>query len=217
LMPICTDDALTPDAAHAMSLPTPTPVDTNDVHIGTASTAANSNRGHISSPSSPTCPLSPPLPKARHRQASSSSSDDYRIILLSLNMSSMTTCTVLSLNNSKRPMISVGTMTPELLHWFKHHVCGYLQNKDGLDPDKFVNHIVYSFEDLLFSDWYQLQQDLLSALLFTEFMVKVRARWSPKCWQQDLAHKVHSTKQNKMPFSDFIDSLHQDNLLLKGS
>jgi hypothetical protein len=105
-------------------------------------------------------------------------------------------------------MISAGSMSPELLHRFEHHARGYLQNKEGLEPKSYVDHIIYSFEDLLFSDWYQSQQELLSILSFTKFMTKVCARWLPKHWQQDLAHKVQSTKQNKTPFSDFIDSLH---------
>jgi hypothetical protein len=48
-------------------------------------------------------------------------------------------------------------------------------------------------------------------------MGKVCARWLPKRWQQDLAQKVHSTKQMRTPFSEFIDTLCHDNLLLKGS
>jgi hypothetical protein len=95
-------------------------------------------------------------------------------------MSSTGTIVVLSLNNGKRPMISAGTMTPELLHRFEHHARGYLQNKDGLNAKGFVDHIVYSFEDPLFSDWYQSQQELLSPLSFVDFMSKVRACWLPK-------------------------------------
>jgi hypothetical protein len=122
-------------------------------------------------------------------------------------MSSTSPTAVLSLNNGKRPMISAGAMSPELLHRFEHHARGYLQNKEGLEAKGYVDHIVYSFEDPLFSDWYQSQQDLLSILSFTDFMAKVHARWLPKRWQQDLARKVRSTKQNKTAFSDFIDSL----------
>lgn len=48
-------------------------------------------------------------------------------------------------------------------------------------------------------------------------MVKIHSHWLLKCWQQDLARKVCSMKQNKTPFSNFINSLHCDNLLLKGS
>lgn len=114
-------------------------------------------------------------------------------------------------------MISMGSMTLELLHRFEHHVCGYLQNKDGLEAKSYVNHIVYSFEDPLFSDWYQSQQEILLKLTFTEFMVNIHSRWLPKCWQQELTCKVRSMKQSKILFSDFIDSLHHDNLLLKGS
>jgi hypothetical protein len=114
-------------------------------------------------------------------------------------------------------MISAGAMTPELLHCFEHHARGYLLSKDGLEAKNFVEHIVYSFEDPLFSDWYQSQQELLSILSFAEFMVKVRARWLPKRWQQELARKVRSTKQGKTAFSEFVDSLRRDNLLLKGS
>jgi hypothetical protein len=132
-------------------------------------------------------------------------------------MSSTSPTAVLSLNNGKWLMISAGAMSPELLHCFEHHARGYLQNKEGLEAKGYIDHIVYSFEDPLFSDWYQSQQDLLSILSFTDFMAKVRARWLPKRWQQDLACKVRSTKQNKTAFSDFIDSLRRDNLLLKGS
>jgi hypothetical protein len=77
-------------------------------------------------------------------------------------------------------MISAGAMTPELLHRFEHHARGYLLSKDGLEVKNFVKHIVYSFEDPLFSDWYQSQQELLSILSFAEFMVTVCARWLPK-------------------------------------
>ena len=84
-------------------------------------------------------------------------------------------------------MVSAGAMTPELLHRLEHHACGYLQSKDGLDAKGYVENIVYSFEDPLFSDWYQSQEELLSTLTFAEFMSKVRARWLPKRWQQDLA------------------------------
>jgi hypothetical protein len=114
-------------------------------------------------------------------------------------------------------MISTGMMMPELLDHFEHHTCGYLGNKDGLDAANYVDHIIYSFEDPLFSDWYQSQQELLSVLSFTDFMVKVHSCWLPKCWQQDLAHKVQYMEQGKATFCDFIDFLCQDNLLLKGS
>jgi len=132
-------------------------------------------------------------------------------------MSSTTATAILSLNNGKHPTISVGTMTPELLHRFEHHAHGYLQNKDGIEEKNFVDHIIYSFEDPLFSDWYQSQQDLFLALLFKDFMGKIRARWLLKWWQQDLAQKVRSMKQNRTPFSKFVDALHCDNLLLKFS
>jgi hypothetical protein len=107
-----------------------------------------------------------------------------------VNMTSVVPTTILSLNNGKRPMISAGTMMPELLHRFEHHARGYLGNKDSLETAGYVDHIVYSFEDPLFSDWYQSQQELLSGLSFAKFMSKVRSRWLPKRWQQDLAHKV---------------------------
>jgi hypothetical protein len=108
-------------------------------------------------------------------------------------------------------------MMPELLHRFKHHARGYLSNKDGLKKAGYMDHIIYSFEDPLFSDWYQSQQELLSVLSFADFMLKVQSCWLPKCWQQDLACKVRSMKQGKTAFCDFINSLCQDNLLLKGS
>jgi hypothetical protein len=90
-------------------------------------------------------------------------------------MSSTISTAVLSLNNGKHPMISMGTMTPELLHRFEHHTHGYLHNKEGLEAKGFVDHIIYSFKDLSFLDWYQSQQETLLTLSFTEFMVKIRS------------------------------------------
>jgi len=122
-------------------------------------------------------------------------------------MSSMTATAILGLNNRKCPMISAGTMTPELLHHFEHHAQGYLQNKDGLKPKNFIDHIIYSFEDPLFSDWYQSQQDLLSILIFADFMVKVCTHWLPKHWQQDLVlHPTQGTPRNSTG-SEILDPL----------
>jgi hypothetical protein len=87
-------------------------------------------------------------------------------------------------------MISTGMMMPELLHRFEHHACGYLGNKDGLNAANYVDHIIYSFKDPLFSDWYQSQQELLSILSFANFMVKACSHWLPKCWQQDLLRAI---------------------------
>ena len=67
-----------------------------------------------------------------HRR-SSFSSEDYQILHIKKLMlnTSITLPAILSLNNGKWPMISAGSMSPELLHRFEHHVCGYLVNKDG--------------------------------------------------------------------------------------
>jgi hypothetical protein len=89
--------------------------------------------------------------------------------------------------------------------------------KDGLEAKGFIDHIVYLFKDPLFSDWYQSQQKLLSQLSFVDFMMRVSSCWLLKCWQQDLARKVCFIKQNKIAFSDFINALCCNNLLLKGS
>jgi hypothetical protein len=74
-----------------------------------------------SPPTSP--PTSPAVASARptRRRRSSSSDDDYHIVSITTTMLSVTSTAVLSLNNGKRPMISAGTMTPELLHRFEHH------------------------------------------------------------------------------------------------
>jgi hypothetical protein len=183
---------------------------TVDTHTSTPSDLSDLT---LSPPTSPTPPISIVC-----CQRSSTSSDEYRVVSFMPNMSSTATSTaVLSLNNGKRPMISAGAMTLELLHCFEHHARGYLLSKDGLEAKNFVEHIIYSFEDPLFSDWYQSQQELLSILSFAEFMVKVHARWLPKRWQQELARKVWLTKQGKTAFSEFVNSLRRDNLLLKGS
>lgn len=120
-------------------------------------------------------------------------------------------------NNGKWPTITSGIMTAELLHWFEHFTWDYLANRENLAKAEYVVHIAYTFEDPLFSDWFQMSQTYYEKLTFTEFMTKVCARWLVAGWEKDLARKVHNTKQGSTPFSDFSTSIRCDNLLLKNT
>jgi hypothetical protein len=73
------------------------------------------------------------------------------------------------------------------------------------------------FEDLLFSDWFQMSQTYYKKLTFTEFTTKVCACWLAASWEKDLARKVRNTKQGSTPFCDFSTSVRRDNLLLKNT
>jgi hypothetical protein len=146
----------TANATNAMLINVFTPVDSINAHTSTSLlTSVDSIDAHTStsptpdSPSAYNPPASPPSPvRPLRKRSSSSSSEEYHALSLTMNMSSTGTTAVLSLNNGKHPMILVGAMTPELLHRFEHHARGYLQNKDGLCAKDFVDHIIYSFKTL---------------------------------------------------------------------
>lgn len=120
-------------------------------------------------------------------------------------------------NNGKRPTITSGVMTAELLHRFEHFARGYLANKENLPKANYVAHIAYAFEDSLFSDWFQTSWNYYEKLSFTEFMTKVHAHWLTAGWEKELTRKVHNTKQGVTPFRDFSTNIRHDNLLLKNT
>jgi len=83
-------------------------------------------------------------------------------------MSSLGTATLVP-NNGKCPTITTRVMTPELLHCFEHFACGYLANRDSLDAKDYVVQIACTFEDPLFSNWFQTSQDYYESLSFSDF------------------------------------------------
>ena len=97
-----------------------------------------------------------------------------------------------------------------------HYVC-YLKNKENLKEKNYISHIVYAFEDAMFSNWYRTSKTYYKSLSFETFMSKVRTRWLPRGWEKDLARKVRNLKQGNMSFRDFSTIAHQDNLLLKNT
>lgn len=128
-----------------------------------------------------------------------SSSDDESYAYTHLFMMSNNGLATLVHNNGKRPTITLGMMTVELLHCFKHFAHGYLANKENLAKAEYVAHIAYVFEDPLFSDWFQTSQSYYKKLSFTEFMTQVCTRWLTAGWKKELICKVHNTKQGVTP------------------
>ncbi|KAF8218708.1 hypothetical protein L208DRAFT_995363, partial [Tricholoma matsutake] len=113
--------------------------------------------------------------------------------------------------------ITMGVMTPKLLHCFEHFTHGYLANRENLNAKDYVAQIAYAFKDLLFSDWFQTSQEYYKSLSFTEFMSRVRGRWLTPGWEKELAQKVQNLKQGASPFRDFLTTIRHDNLFLKNT
>ena len=90
---------------------------------------------------------------------------------------------------------------------------GYLLSKDNPKSSYYVTHIAYSFEDPLFSNWFQTSQTFYKSLSFPEFMVKVHSHWLTTGWEKDLALKVQNSKQGST-FCNFSTAIHHDNVEL---
>lgn len=72
---------------------------------------------------------------------------------------------MLILNNGKRPTMTSGLMTAELLHRFKDFACGYLLSKDNLESNDYIAHIAYALRILFSVTGSRLSKPFIQAFL----------------------------------------------------
>lgn len=113
-------------------------------------------------------------------------------------------------------MLSAGNITPDVLHTFEKACKGYFQNKD-ITTDKQVAKIMYSFADHRVEEWLDTDWDGLAALLFKDFMVKLRTAFLPTGWEDSLKSDILSMRQGEQVFWEWYNSMTVKNLLLKGT
>jgi hypothetical protein len=100
--------------------------------------------------------------------------------------------------SNKQPILSVGTVFPEVLCQFENTCRSFFCNKEGLEPKDFVAHIVGSLHNPLISNWYWTGQVAFDTLLFEDFMKEVCNKWLANDWEQDICQKVLGMKQAGM-------------------
>ena len=97
--------------------------------------------------------------------------------------------------SNKPPVLSAGTVSPEVLCQFENVCHSFFCNKEGLEPKDFVARVAGSLHDPLISDWYWTGQVTFNTLSFDDFMKELRNKWLVNDWEQDIHCKVLGTKQ----------------------
>ena len=110
-------------------------------------------------------------------------------------MSSKSYAEVTHARSNKPPVLSAGTVLPEVLCQFENVCCSFFHNKEGLELKDFITRIAGSLHDPLISNWYWTRQVTFDALSFDDFMKELCNKWLVNDWEQDIHHKVLGTKQ----------------------
>jgi len=97
--------------------------------------------------------------------------------------------------SNKPPVLSAGTVSPEVLCQFENVCRSFFHNKEGLELKDFVTRVASGLHDPLISDWYWTGQVTFDALSFDDFMKELRHKWLANDWEQDIRRKVLGTKQ----------------------
>ena len=91
-------------------------------------------------------------------------------------------------------VLSVGTVSLEVLCQFKNMCHLFFCNQEGLELKDFVTCIAGGLHDPLISDWYWTGQVTFDLLSFEDFMKEVCNKWLANNWEQDICRKVLGTK-----------------------
>ena len=130
-------------------------------------------------------------------------------------MSSKSNAEVTHAGSNKPPVLSAGTVSPEVLRQFENTCQSFFHNKEGLEPKDYVTRIAGSLHDPLISDWYWTGQAAFDVLTFEDFMKEVRNKWLSNDWEQDICRKVLGTKQAGA-FWEWAVKVWSLNMLLRG-
>jgi hypothetical protein len=131
-------------------------------------------------------------------------------------MSSKSAAEVVHLAMNKPPILTSGTITPEILHVFENTCRSFFRNKENIDPKNYIACIAGGLQDPLLADWYWTSQATLDELSFDAFMKELSNKWLANDWEQDVRCKVLGTKQSGS-FWEWEVRIRSLNTLLRGS
>ena len=97
--------------------------------------------------------------------------------------------------SNKPPVLSAGTVSPEVLCQFENVCHSFFCNKEGLELRDFVACVAGGLHDPLISDWYWTGQITFDTLSFDDFVKEVHNKWLVNGWEQDIRCKMLGTKQ----------------------
>jgi hypothetical protein len=114
---------------------------------------------------------------------------------------------------SKIPILLPGDMTPTVMRQFEHACYGYFDTKD-IAADRQVHKVLTGLCNSCMQDWVAINCDELLAMSFKDFMIKFKAAYLPKDWEEITRIELLQMSQGSISFWDFsVDVLAKNSLL----
>ena len=123
--------------------------------------------------------------------------------------------TVEDSNPKVAPTLTLGKVTPEVLHRWERSCKEYFRQKNITDKKK-VESILSRLLDFRIADWVEANEAQLKGLDFLTFMGKLQAEALEKDWDRKIKLEILASKQGERPFHEWAYSLLIRNALLHG-
>ncbi|PSR71874.1 hypothetical protein PHLCEN_2v12251, partial [Hermanssonia centrifuga] len=115
------------------------------------------------------------------------------------------------------PVLTSGTLTPEVLQSFQIACLHHFNYKKVADGDM-VTTVAPSLQSPVVQQWYFANQTTLKAGTFVEFMVALRKRFLKKNWSDAIRVKLlRSSQAEEESFDVWVETLEATNALLVGT
>ncbi|KAF8235814.1 hypothetical protein L208DRAFT_1255123, partial [Tricholoma matsutake] len=123
--------------------------------------------------------------------------------------------TILQTATSQPPLLSARSILIANLHKF-NYACKHFFAYKEIPTQEQVGCIIYSFESEFMQSWIKSDSDRLIALSFSEFMLKVKCKWLPTDWEDELIQEL-ITPQGDRDFYEWSISICKVNNELKAA
>ncbi|KIM90206.1 hypothetical protein PILCRDRAFT_1558 [Piloderma croceum F 1598] len=168
----------------------------------------------------PNLPEQIPLPPSPAPSDLSSSSSEYLSVMSQLPPADPLTARLEQPDQTKPPVLTSGTVTPQVLRDWEDGCNNYFFHKSIADDRQvcaIVLAIVLGLKDHRIGDWYRSAQAVIVAMPFDDFVTAVQNKLLKDGWQHNLQKEILSSAQGKLPFDEWQNSLGASNSLLVGS
>ena len=125
------------------------------------------------------------------------------------------TASVEDQNPKVAPVLTLGKVTPEILHRWERACKEYFRVKSVSEKKK-VESVLSRLQDFRIADWAEANEGMLRALDFAAFMVKLREEVLEKDWDRKIKLSILASKQGERPFDKWVYLLQTRNALLRG-
>ena len=111
------------------------------------------------------------------------------------------------------PILTEGTIMPEMLHRWERACLNYFQHKK-IKSDEQVEDILFEIKDLRLSRWVEARESSLKAMPFAEFMAELREEALEPNWARTLRTEILRTRQDNRVFFDWVCEIECKNAIL---